>query len=272
METILLAWNPGKFPWGDLQDELARVRIKGRASDAWSVGNSRHPQPGDRFFMIRLGEEPKGIVGSGWITSRAYEGRHWDLNRDTAGQSTLYVNIIFDRLESEPLIAWDRLQQPPFASFRWGIQMSGVRIPADTAAALEAEWERVTSGSTGHPEEFAIRPRDYREGELRRVYVNAYERNLAARARCIARYGFQCAACGMRFLERYGNVAEHLIHVHHLRPLSDIRREYDLDPIRDLRPVCPNCHAVIHLRNPPYTIEEVQQLLAETAASTSHLE
>ncbi|HSX81067.1 MAG TPA: HNH endonuclease [Candidatus Saccharimonadia bacterium] len=52
------------------------------------------------------------------------------------------------------------------------------------------------------------------------------------------------------------------IHVHHCRPLSEIAGEYVVDPIEDLRPVCPNCHAVIHRRTPPFTIEEVRSMLA----------
>jgi 5-methylcytosine-specific restriction enzyme A len=51
------------------------------------------------------------------------------------------------------------------------------------------------------------------------------------------------------------------IHVHHLTPLSSLGTDYEVDPIRDLRPVCPNCHAVLHRREPPYSPEEVQQFL-----------
>jgi len=36
--------------------------------------------------------------------------------------------------------------------------------------------------------------------------------------------------------------------VHHLVPISKIGKKYRVDPIKDLRPVCPNCHAVIHLK------------------------
>jgi 5-methylcytosine-specific restriction protein A len=59
------------------------------------------------------------------------------------------------------------------------------------------------------------------------------------------------------FEQCYGEVAKGFIHVHHLRPLSEIGEEYEVDPIADLRPVCPNCHAVLHLRVPAYSIEEV---------------
>lgn len=176
------------------------------------------------------------------------------------------MDVLFESLVVEPLIPCERLQEPPFGSFSWGIRMSGVRLPPDIAAALKEEWERVAPDSLGHPEEFRQPPRTYREGSLRRVYVNVYERNPAARAQCIAHHGLRCSVCEMSFLEKYGPVAGGLIHVHHLVPLSGINEEYEIDPVHDLRPVCPSCHAVIHLRTPPYEIEEVQQLLSNAGA------
>lgn len=103
------------------------------------------------------------------------------------------------------------------------------------------------------------------EGGSRAILVNAYERDPEARRRCIDHYGFACSACDMRFGERYDDVVKELIHVHHLRPLSEIRAAYRVDPIADLRPICPNCHAVAHARKPPFTIEEVRGMLATRA-------
>jgi hypothetical protein len=106
----------------------------------------------------------------------------------------------------------------------------------------------------------------YHEGATRRIQVNAYERDRHARRRCIEHYGRCCVVCQMAFAEVYGPEVESLIHVHHLVPLSTIGQEYELDPIRDLRPVCPNCHAVIHSRNPAYTIEEATKMFAAHSA------
>jgi predicted HNH restriction endonuclease len=92
--------------------------------------------------------------------------------------------------------------------------------------------------------------------------VNAYERNPEARRRCIEHYGSRCCICGFDFGAVYGSALAEFIHVHHCRPLSEIAGEYVVDPIEDLRPVCPNCHAVIHRRTPPFTIEEVRSMLA----------
>lgn len=101
------------------------------------------------------------------------------------------------------------------------------------------------------------------EGAVSRITVNAYERNPKARRKCIDTHGHCCCICGFDFGTNYGEVAKGYIHVHHLRSLAEIGAEYEVDPTADLRPVCPNCHAVLHLRNPPYTIEEVQALLSE---------
>jgi len=101
----------------------------------------------------------------------------------------------------------------------------------------------------------------YQEGATRTIKVNVYERNPRARKACIEFYGVACSICGIDFGVRYGELAQGFIHVHHLKPLSEIGGEYSLDPIQDLRPVCPNCHSVIHLGNPAFSIEEVKALL-----------
>jgi hypothetical protein len=96
----------------------------------------------------------------------------------------------------------------------------------------------------------------FREGAVRTILVNAFERNRGAREACIAHYGRRCSVCRMSFAEFYGPEAADIIHVHHLTELKSIEAEYDVDPIKDLRPVCPNCHAVIHSRGKAYSIEE----------------
>jgi 5-methylcytosine-specific restriction enzyme A len=101
------------------------------------------------------------------------------------------------------------------------------------------------------------------EGAVRRITVNAYERDRRARSRCIAHYGTECAACGLSFEKLYGGTAAGIIHVHHIVSLSEIGTEYRVDPVRDLRPVCPNCHAVIHSTQPPLSVEEVAAMVRE---------
>lgn len=101
------------------------------------------------------------------------------------------------------------------------------------------------------------------EGARRTITINTYERNPLARHKCIKEYGFRCAVCDKTLEEIYGKIAKGSIHVHHLTPLWEINPQspYTLDPVKDLRPVCPNCHMVLHLRRPPYSIQELKDHL-----------
>jgi len=101
------------------------------------------------------------------------------------------------------------------------------------------------------------------EGAAVTVTVNRYERDRMARAKCIAHYGCICNACGIKLSDIYGSTAAGFIHVHHVTPISSVKAEYELNPILDLRPLCPNCHAVAHLRRDPYSIQELKAMLAE---------
>lgn len=99
------------------------------------------------------------------------------------------------------------------------------------------------------------------EGAVRKVVVNAYERDPKARAACLKKLGHDCAVCGVNFEDTYGEIGRGFIHVHHKKPLAGRRKEYRVNPTRDLAPVCPNCHAMLHTRNPPLGIDELKSIL-----------
>jgi len=99
------------------------------------------------------------------------------------------------------------------------------------------------------------------EGNMVRVAVNKYERNNDARDKCIKHWKAICLVCKLEFSQKYGKIGKGYINVHHLVPISQIGQSYFIDPINDLIPVCPNCHAMIHRRNPPYTIEDIRKMI-----------
>lgn len=91
-----------------------------------------------------------------------------------------------------------------------------------------------------------IKERKLYEGAYKTILVNKYERNFKARKQCIEHYGCKCMICGFDFEKVYGELGKDFIEVHHLIPLSDIKKEYEVNPIKDLIPVCSNCHSIIH--------------------------
>ena len=111
----------------------------------------------------------------------------------------------------------------------------------------------------------------YHEGACKTVTVNSYERNAKARLACLNHHGYRCQACGLLFEEFYGDLGEGFIHVHHITPVSEVLEEYEIDPVTDLAPVCPNCHAMIHTTRPPLSIEQLKAKIATNQKRTSGL-
>jgi len=102
----------------------------------------------------------------------------------------------------------------------------------------------------------------YVEGRLVDVLMQRRERSDAARTACLAAYGFSCIVCQVNLKSRYAGLPVEVIHVHHEEALSDSEGEREFDPVATMKPVCPNCHAVIHTRTPPYSIEEVRRMVS----------
>ncbi|MEQ1642468.1 MAG: HNH endonuclease [Pyrinomonadaceae bacterium] len=99
------------------------------------------------------------------------------------------------------------------------------------------------------------------EGAKTFVEVNRYERSPVNRAACIAIHGSTCGACGLDFEKRYGSLGAGYIEVHHVVPVSKMNAGYVVDPAQDLVPLCANCHAMVHRRDPPVPLVELRSLL-----------
>ncbi|MBT3368241.1 MAG: hypothetical protein HN416_13895 [Nitrospina sp.] len=147
-----------------------------------------------------------------------------------------------------------------------------IKICAKTLKEIN-EWVKNYGGATKPKSHRCtseiIKPYEYRppkkfiEGEKKTVLIKTYERDSKARDMCIKHHGVNCSVCGFNFEKKYGEVGKGFIHVHHLTPLSEIGKKYSLDPINDLRPVCPNCHAMIHKFSPAKSLEEIKALLSD---------
>ena len=201
---------------------------------------------------MQLGQPTRGIVGAGFVVSSPAYGPHWN---GIKGDLALYCQIEFNQLaptRNEYLVTYEELVAR-FKNFNWSPRASGVSIPIEIAETLDEILGQRT------PPESPVYV--YQEGARRRVLSDRIERNPKARAACLAHYGLDCTICGFNFGDFYGNAGQGLIHVHHLEPLGASQSPRQTDPIRDLRPVCANCHAVIHRRQRPLGIEEVQSML-----------
>ncbi len=103
----------------------------------------------------------------------------------------------------------------------------------------------------------------YEEGNEQTVRHKKYERNPINRQMCLLAFGYKCQVCGFDFRKKYGEIGANFIEVHHKIPVSKMGAGYIVDPIKDLIPVCSNCHSMLHKKDPPYSPEELIQIINE---------
>ena len=264
MKTYLLLWTPKKWVWESLEADIRNVNLTGRSSQRWSCGVTKSIRPGDRIFLLRLGEEPKGIVGAGFAFTGPFRDQHWSGdNRDS-----LFIEVDFLELlnaEKEPILKMDMLEDGELKEQNWHPQASGTSVKEHLVEKLEAIWFDFLKKAPVRNNPFLLdrgeSQKTYTEGAPTEVSLTRYERNPYARKRCIEHYGHSCCVCGFNFEQKYGEYGRGFIHVHHLEQLADIGKTYTIDPIADLRPVCANCHAIIHRKQKALTIDEAKNLV-----------
>jgi len=274
MTTYLLTWNPNRWNWP--QKELERLSRRTSQSkkvrDGWSTGNNKNLSKCDRIFLLRQQKEPMGIMASGTVTSRVYEQSHWDKTKRSKSKKSNHVDIDFDTVldpHDWPLLATDSLKRLPVRKQLWSTRSGGVEIFSDEAKTIEAAWKKHLKGiqfranKLGASNAFSTLPikiKKLREGGTTEVTLDVYERNAKVRKYCIDHWGPACAVCEMTFEADYGESGTRFIHAHHLNPMSKAKQKRSVDPINDLRPVCPNCHSVLHKINPPLKISDLRAL------------
>ena len=106
----------------------------------------------------------------------------------------------------------------------------------------------------------------YKEGAEQIVISKKYERNRLNRELCLQTHGYNCMICGFNFEKKYDSIGKHFIHVHHVVPVSQIGPDYIINPAKDLIPVCPNCHAMLHRKDPPFLPEEMKMIVESESA------
>lgn len=226
----------GQIERNDALDYLAKVLGMNRNSAADHINNFKYMIEGKRY--ARTNNE--------YTTDYFLERIYSDYGRNKLGAALTAV--------SDHLKYYEALRQTTLHGIR--------KVYAKHLTIFN------TPASTLYPDELPTSGRLF-EGIKKQVTVNSFERNPKARQECISHFGTDCSVCGFSFRKIYGSIGADFIHVHHLTQLAKIGEKYEINPIQDLRPVCPNCHSMLHRKEPPYTIEELRELMK---TSNNHIE
>jgi hypothetical protein len=143
MTAFLLIWSPKKWPWPELPAVAKRVAAGVAVADVWGCGFARGILPGDRVFLHRVAQEPKGIFGSGYVTRAPYEVP----DPATKRGYRLCIDFVYDWVidaHEGVVIPRDMLRTHPFSVQTWDAQSSGTVIKPIAEGALEKRWAELT--------------------------------------------------------------------------------------------------------------------------------
>ena len=271
VDAYLLTWNPNTFEWNNFHGDLKEFQNNGYLEGRWSTGNTKRIKKGDRLFMLRQGEEPRGIIASGYATSDGFSDKHWGKPKSMSNYVKYRLDVLVDYKDENQILSRTTLMEN-LSDVHWDTPASGMSVPSEALARLETLWSAINAPpreTTPLTEELDGNTK-YHEGAMRTVQVNAYERDRKARDACIKHWGARCSVCDFSFEEKYGSLGHQFIHVHHIVPLSSIKKRYKVDPIKDLCPVCPNCHSMIHKdQSRPLSVSELRSIIGVPATRRS---
>ena len=135
MAAYLFTWNPKRWDWCDQADAISRTNSGENYGRYWSCGNTKRIQIGDQFFLMKLGVEPKGIIGCGFISSEPYLLTHWDEEKRRIGKLGLRTDILFNALSEDPIVPLEYLQEM-YGNYNWTPQVGGLSVPGHFAQEL----------------------------------------------------------------------------------------------------------------------------------------
>ncbi|HEY4195972.1 MAG TPA: hypothetical protein VGM63_10580 [Mucilaginibacter sp.] len=137
MKAYLFGWNPTKFNWADMDDDIQQLHTTGKLEDSWSVASHKTIRPGDRAYIVRVGVEPKGIFASGYIASEPYlasrKGRIYH-------RITISLDVLLNP-GKQSILTLDILKTGDLAAQTWTPQASGISIRPELVDELEGVWQ-----------------------------------------------------------------------------------------------------------------------------------
>lgn len=256
---VILCWNRDHvetWPRDEYDDTRIQVDRSGPQIGRWSCGNRVNIALGTPCFLLTQGQQyPRGLVGLGFTTSEPYLDDAYD---DSDGQMK-YVEVQWHKLLPLEDVVPIAVLQRDIPEIKWsgGIRGSGFSITLEFQERLLKLWQNY-DGELEERDAGEVEPENFSEGGVRTVTVNRYERDPKARKACLKKFGAVCQVCGLDPVSIYGEeIGSRVIHVHHINPVSQGQgKSLLVDPIKDLVPLCPNCHTAIHKIDPLPTPQE----------------
>lgn len=161
--TWLMAWNPKHWPWKTYQDDRLKIASDENVTLPWRTASTQ-PREGDTFYLVRVGQEPRGLIARGNIASAPYEDYHYNAERAANGETARFVDITLTDLRDpgvDAYISMADLQAGTTDGQNWSPQGSGIEIKSPSAKLIGKLWEtlppvKVSTAKAASPKQQAI--------------------------------------------------------------------------------------------------------------------
>ena len=138
-KTFLLRWNPtiSSYTLNDYRNDMEEYPDGFRSN--WSIYEWEEAHKGDRFFMLRTGDDKAGIVYRGEFLSDPYEGDDWAGQK---GKKRQYIDIgCYDFIPADNQSPIDiELLEKEIPEIDWRKGHSGELLSEETADKLNDLW------------------------------------------------------------------------------------------------------------------------------------
>ncbi len=266
---------------------------------ASNVFRKRGVEPGDFIYGWSFSSGKLFLVGrmqvGRFVSQREADalykdsgGSAWDADDHVFAQPGTGTSMSFDRIAPSGLVAKlsfvDSTGQvtPPKFKTKGAVDPQTFRAVRELTRPSALLLDQLIDGGSVRRQESlektiesdldSIRDEErFEEGGKRIRYTNFYERDPKLRVAAIRHHGTVCKACGFDFGYVYGERGAGFVEVHHLRPVSELKKQTQIDPEKDMTVLCSNCHRMIHRRkNNVLSVEHLTKAIKNSKIRVSN--
>lgn len=179
------------------------------------------------------------------------EGGVYGLDKERPMKNLLHIKKMKQIKVNLPL--------PTFTKYQSAESLSDAKFIRYQYARINPQKEEWVKSQIGTP---SVTKEDYVAEEGKRYEIESKmlktKRNRRIVAEAKDRYEAICEACGDNLQIKYDEYGKNYIQFHHREPLSSYP-EGKLNSYKDLAPLCPNCHVIIHRTKPIMSVKDFRE-------------
>jgi hypothetical protein len=133
VKGLLLIWNPENADW-NYKEACLKVKNGEKSEIVWRTSRKNGVEEKTEVFLIKLGEESKGIIAHGHVMEEPY-----------LKDERYYINVEFDKIldyENEEFLKQEDLVLK-FPEQKWNPQASGIEIKETILPELKKMWDEL---------------------------------------------------------------------------------------------------------------------------------